>query len=415
MGVAHFVRGIAVGSAVTAAFTVDERSWQRLRSHPAYHTAANQGAKALRTFVDPERAHGLTIRLAKLGLAPVHDPARSLDATARASLKCNVWGKEFASPLGLAAGFDKQAEVIDPVLGMGFSFLEVGGVPPLPQPGNERPRMFRLPEDQAVINRFGLNSEGMDAVEARIIEFKARQAEAKGTSATATTSCMLGQGGIVGVNLAKNTSSTDATADFCEGVRRLGPICDFVVINVSCPNVAWTAQFKNSGGGLKDLIMAAKQERDRSAKGTPLLIKVGPDMSPEARNDMAKVILETGVDGVVVTNTSSLRPDSLQSEHAGEPGGLSGAPIKDAALETLRDMYRLTGGKVPLVGVGGIASAQDAYDRIRAGASLLELYTALVYQGPSLVGEINEGIAELLKRDGFATVAEAVGVDHKSS
>jgi dihydroorotate dehydrogenase len=343
--------------------------------------------------LDPEVAHSVTIKAVKNRFAPIDSENTS------SNLQTTVWGLNFANPIGLAAGFDKQALAMDGLLKLGFGFIEVGGVTPEPQPGNPKPRMFRLPEDKAVINRFGLNSDGQAAVAQRLANFQAKP-----------------HVGIVGVNLAKNTTSDDIIGDYKQGVRNLGGHVDFIVLNVSCPNVAWTSALSKNDDEMAKMVCAVKEERDAHLTGArvpPMLLKLAPNMSDDTKKHMAHVALQCGVDGLVVSNTTSDRADTLQSKHSKETGGLSGAPIKQAALQTLRDMYRLTNGKIPLIGVGGIETGADAYERIRAGASLLEIYTALVYRGPGLVPEIKRELSALLQRDGFNSVAEAVGADVK--
>lgn len=369
--------------------------WSSIRSTSVYwFLADNVGMPVLR-HIDPESAHNLTIKAVKHQLAPV--AAKS--AAERSVLQTTVWGLHFENPIGLAAGFDKQARAMDGLLKLGFGFIEVGGVTPEPQVGNPKPRMFRLPEDKAVINRFGLNSDGQSAVAARLAKFQAQP-----------------HVGIVGVNIAKNTTSEDVIGDYKQGVRNLGGHVDFIVLNVSCPNVAWTSTLSKNDDEMAKMVCGVKEERDAYLIGTkvpPLLIKLAPNMNDDTKKHMAAIALQCGVDGLVVSNTTSDRADTLKSKYSQEKGGLSGPPVKQAALQTLRDMYRLTHGKIPIIGVGGIENGADAYERIRAGASLLEIYTALVYKGPGLLPTMKRELSELLERDGFHSVAEAVGVDVK--
>ena len=304
------------------------------------------------------------------------------------SLKQVLWGRDFPNPIGIAAGFDKDAEAPDALLRLGFGFAETGTVTPRPQAGNPKPRLFRLYEDRAVINRMGFNSQGLEPSLKQL----------------ATRSRV----GIVGVNLGKNRDSTDAAADYLEGVRRVGALADYFVINVSSPNTPGLRDLQRRDI-LEDLLHRLVAARDEAAPGTPLLVKIAPDLSPDERADIAALAGPSGIDGIIIGNTTIARPPSLRSAHAGEQGGLSGAPLFAPSTAVLADIYRLTEGKIPLIGVGGIASADDAYAKIRAGASLVQLYTALVFQGPALVGRIKRGLAELLARNGFASIAEAVG------
>jgi dihydroorotate dehydrogenase len=359
--------------------------WSYIRSSNLYWAFSDKICMPLLRQLDPEVAHQLSIKAVNWDFAPI-------DATKdHQSLQTTVWGIEFPNPIGLAAGFDKQALAMDGLLKLGFGFIEIGGVTPNPQPGNPKPRLFRLSEDQAIINRFGLNSDGQAVVAQRLAEFHNQQAH-----------------GIVGVNLAKNTTSNDLIGDYKKGIKNLGQHVDFIVLNVSCPNVAWTKELSKNGDEMKDMVCAVKKERDSTLAGLtklpPLLMKLAPNMSEQDKEHM---------DGLVVANTTSERPESLQSDNRKETGGLSGLPVKAAALQTLKDMYRLTKGKMPIIGVGGIASGADVYERIRAGASLVEIYTALIYHGPGLLIDIKHDLAELLQRDGFASVHDAVGVDAK--
>jgi dihydroorotate dehydrogenase len=307
------------------------------------------------------------------------------------SLRQTLWGRVFPNPVGVAAGFDKEAQVPDALLRLGFGFAETGTVTPRPQPGNPKPRIFRLYDDGAVINRLGFNSRGLEPTLARL---RARS-----------------RAGIVGVNLGKNKESEDAVADYLEGVRRVGRLADYFVINVSSPNTPGLRDLQRREI-LDDLLRQVVAARDTAAPGTPLLVKIAPDLSPEERADIAMLAPASGIDGIIVANTTITRPPTLRSAAAREPGGLSGRPLFAPSTALLGEIYRLTGGKIPLVGVGGIASAEDAYAKIRAGASLVQLYTALIFTGPALVGRIKRGLGDLLRRDGFSTIGEAIGADH---
>lgn len=342
----------------------------------------------LRKF-DAEKAHGLTIRVLKTGLVP------GRRAVSHPSLEQTLWGLRFPNPVGLAAGFDKNAEVPDAMLGQGFGFVEIGSVTPRPQPGNPRPRMFRLTEDQAVINRMGFNNEGLDAVAARL---QARP-----------------RVGIVGANLGKNKDTEDAASDYEKGAARLAAVSDYMVINVSSPNTPGlrALQGRDQLEGLVGRTRAALDQASAGAKRPPLLLKIAPDLNDEDLADIAAVALSGALDGLIVSNTTIARPESLRSAHAQETGGLSGVPLMAPSTAVLGRMYTLTEGKLPLVGAGGIASAADAYAKIKAGASLVQVYSALVYQGTALVERINMGLVGLLAADGFATIAQAVGAAHR--
>ncbi len=341
-------------------------------------------ARAALFALPAETAHGLTIRGLRAGLGPRMGRAETNDA-----LAIDVFGRRFPNPLGLAAGFDKDARVVAPMLAMGFGFVEVGTLTPRPQPGNPRPRLFRLKEDRAVINRLGFNNGGAAAAAKRLTAFRARDANA-----------------IVGVNIGRNKTSTDAVADYAEAARVLGPLADYLVINVSSPNTPGLRDLQGAGA-MAELVAAVRASRGETAP--PVLVKIAPDLTDGQLADICALARAGGMDGLTVSNTTIERPDTLKSDNRAETGGLSGAPLMERATRLLADAYVEVRGKVPLVGVGGIASAADAYAKIRAGASLVQLYTAMVYEGPGLPGRILAGLVERLKADGFAHIRDAVG------
>jgi dihydroorotate dehydrogenase len=342
---------------------------------------------------EPETAHGLTIKMLKSGLVP---PARGKDDP---GLHTRVWGLDFTNPVGLAAGFDKNAEVVDAMLNQGFGFVEPGSVTPRPQPGNPRPRLFRLVEQRAVINRMGFNNEGLEAFAQRLERRRNAGKRAPG---------------IVGANLGKNKDTVDAADDYVIGVRRLAPLADYLVVNVSSPNTPGlrALQGRDPLRALLERVLEARASCGLT-RNPPLLLKIAPDLTVEDKSDIAAVALESGIDGLIVSNTTIARPDSIPAAMRSEAGGLSGAPLFEASTSVLREIYALTGGKLPIVGVGGVATGGDAYAKIRAGASLVQLYSAMVYAGPAVVHRIRRELAELLRRDGFRSVAEAVGADHR--
>jgi dihydroorotate dehydrogenase len=335
-----------------------------------------------------EGAHRLTLAALGSGLGPLIAGHPKPDPPGLAQ---TLWGRTFANPVGNAAGFDKDAQVPDALLRLGFGFAETGTVTPRPQAGNPKPRIFRLYEDDAVINRLGFNNRGLDQTLARL---RARE-----------------RTGIVGVNLGKNRDTADDVADYLDGVRRVGALADYFVINVSSPNTPGLRDLQRRDI-LGDLLHRVVAARDETTPGTPLLVKIAPDLTDAERADIAALAPQTGIDGIVVANTTIARPSSLRSPQAGEAGGLSGNPLFAPSTALLAEIYKLTHGAIPLIGVGGIASAADAYAKIRAGASLVQLYTALVFHGPALVGRIKRGLADSLRRDGFASIGEAVGADH---
>jgi dihydroorotate dehydrogenase len=341
--------------------------------------------------LDPEKAHGMALSALETGLL------RSDASPQDPRLETALWGRRFPSPIGLAAGFDKDARVPGPLLALGFGFVEVGSVTPRPQPGNPRPRLFRLERDHAVINRMGFNNGGMEAMADRLSKSRPK--------------------GILGINLGKNKDTEDAAADYEKGITRLARFADYLVINVSSPNTPGLRALQGRGP------LEALVGRSRAALNAtlppetrpPLLLKVAPDLTEEDMADIAAVALDggldEGLDGLICTNTTIDRPASLTSAHKGETGGLSGAPLLAPSTTILRRIAELTEGRLPLVGVGGVASGQDAYAKIRAGASLVQFYSAMVYGGPHLVTRITSELADCLRADGFASVTEAVGAD----
>lgn len=337
-------------------------------------------------LLDPETAHGLALRAVTLGLPPLPPPP------ARPRLATTLWGLDFANPLGLAAGFDKDAKAPRQLLKLGFGHVEVGGVTPRPQPGNPKPRLFRLDPDRAVINRMGLNSEGADAVARRL--------------------GMAHPKGVVGVNLGANKDSPDRIADYESCFRRLHGLADYFTVNVSSPNTPGLRDLQ-AVDALRDLFSRLFAARDAltaaGARPTPLLLKLSPDLDPGDAEVIAETALDLGIDGLVIANTTLARPDALLDRQRGEAGGLSGAPLMAPSTALLARLHRHTGGRIPLIGVGGVSSAEDAYAKIQSGASLVQLYTALVFQGPGLVARILTGLDNLLERDGFSSVGDAVG------
>jgi len=329
--------------------------------------------------LDPETAHRATI--ATLKLTPKRRPPDFPD-----SLRTTVAGLDFPSPVGLAAGFDKNAEVPEHMLGLGFGFVEVGTVTPQSQAGNPKPRMFRLAEDRAVINRLGFNSDGQAEAWLRLRH------------------CIHSRG-IIGVNIGANKESGDRVADYAAGVRAMSEVARYLTINISSPNTPGLRQLQDEGA-LRALLEAVSEARETN--GPPIFLKVAPDLGEGEPDQIVRVAIQYGVDAIIVANTTVSRP-ALKSKHASQLGGLSGAPLKPLALKALRDFREASGGQIPLIGVGGIASADDAWERIQAGASLVQLYTAMVYQGPGIARRIARGLAERLKREGFANISEVVG------
>jgi dihydroorotate dehydrogenase len=329
--------------------------------------------------LEAERAHRLTIALLKMrtgtGFTPEPDWTPALETT--------VAGVRFPNPVGLAAGFDKDGEVFSPMLNLGFGFVEIGTLTPHPQAGNLKPRLFRLEQDGAVINRMGFNNEGQKAALTRL-EWRWGN-------------------GVVGVNVGANKDSPDRVADYVSGVRAMAAAADYLTINISSPNTPGLRRLQDQGS-LDELLAAVQQARGKE----PIFLKVAPDLDARDAERIVRAAIDHRIDALIVANTTVSRPH-LRSRHAGEQGGLSGAPLKALALNTLRQFRRASGGAIPLIGVGGIANADDAWERIRAGASLIQLYTAMVYEGPGIARRITSGLAHRLERAGFANIADAVG------
>ena len=342
-----------------------------------------QAALAALRRVDAETAHRLALRALNAGLGPKGGPVTS------AKLATELAGLHLPNPVGIAAGFDKNAEAVAAALAAGPGFIEVGAVTPRPQEGNPPPRLFRLSEDRAIINRLGFNNEGMEAVGERL-------RAARGA-------------GVVGVNVGANKDSEDRSADYVTVLRHLWDAADFFTVNVSSPNTERLRELQGGAalGALIGRVMMAHRELGGEK---PVFLKIAPDLSEPELEVIAGVALEHGLSGIIATNTTISR-EGLTSPLASEAGGLSGRPLFARSTEVLRSVYRLTRGRMPLIGVGGIASAEDAYAKIRAGASAVQLYTAMIYQGISLAGRIARGIESLLAYDGFASVSEAVGAD----
>ena len=338
-------------------------------------------------LLPPEAAHGLAI----WGLE--HGLVRRRRADAWPSLATRLCGLDLPNPLGLAAGFDKNAQGLRGLARLGFGFVEIGTVTPLPQAGNPKPRLFRLAQDRALINRLGFNGEGLERVRARLA-LRRRD------------------WGVIGANIGANRDAADPTLDYVTCLRGLYPLVDYVTVNVSSPNTPGLRRLQH-GRRLETLLAALIDARCELAAGLvkPILLKIAPDLEADEEQAVAETALTAGIDGLIVGNTTLARPEGLRSRHRGEAGGLSGAPLLARSTAQLARMYRLTGGRLPLVGVGGIGSGTDAYAKIRAGAAAVQLYTALIYQGPAVVPRILAELEALLARDGHARIDTAVGGD----
>lgn len=333
----------------------------------------------------PEKAHRAAIRALKLGLSPAC-------AFQDARLTTELAGLSLPNPVGLAAGFDKNAEAYNGALKAGFGFVEIGTVTPKPQKGNPTPRLFRLVEQQAVINRLGFNNEGMEAAAWNL---RART-----------------HGGIIGGNIGKNKDTQDAASDYAAAMRTLYALVDYITVNISSPNTPGLRNLQ-SAESLQPLVRAVHEIRNDLVKAglpkKPIFVKIAPDNDDAALKDISDVALTLKIDGLIVSNTTVGREGVEMNPHAKEQGGLSGKPLFQKSTQVLRHMYQLTEGRIPLIGVGGVSSAEDAYAKIKAGATAVQVYTALIYQGLGLVSHINRGLVKLLERDGFQSIREAIG------
>jgi dihydroorotate dehydrogenase len=336
--------------------------------------------------LDPEDAHRLALRA--LSALPILRLARD-----DPKLRVSAFGLDFPNPVGLAAGFDKNAEVPDAALRLGFGFVEVGTLTPRPQAGNPRPRVFRLPTDEGVINRLGFNNEGVEAARTRL-------------------DARAGRLGIVGVNVGANRDSKDRIADYVTGIERLAPFASYLTVNVSSPNTPGLRQLQ-AGAVLDDLLARAVDARDRAKLRRPLLLKIAPDLSLQELDELVDVARKRRIDGMIVSNTTISRSKELRDPNAREEGGLSGKPLFALSTWMLTETYKRVGGEFPLIGVGGIDSADAAWRKLRAGASLLQLYSGLVYKGFGLVQTIKDGLSERLKKGGHRSIADIVGADVK--
>ncbi|MDB2404937.1 quinone-dependent dihydroorotate dehydrogenase [Alphaproteobacteria bacterium] len=339
-------------------------------------------------LINPETAHNITIKMLKNGI--YFKPLYKDDEI----LKTELWGKKFPNPVGLSAGFDKNGECYNAMLDLGMGFCEIGSVTPLPQEGNPKPRLFRLPKDGAVINRLGFNNLGIDYV------FKQLQKPRRG---------------ILGVNLGKNKTTADPVIDFVKGCKKLSTLADYLVINVSSPNTPGLRKLQGQKE-LTDILSNVQKtiNKECGENSPPLLVKIAPDLNEQGLNDIAQVAKKLKIDGIIISNTTLKRPNNLHHKNTlDEIGGLSGKPLFKKSTQMLAKMYKLTDGEIPLIGVGGISSGEEAYEKICNGASLIQLYSALVYGGAGLITDIKKDLAKILKQNGFESISQAVGIKVK--
>lgn len=344
-------------------------------------------------LLDPEVAHEVTLKMLSYGLGPqFHGPDDPI-------LASKLFDLSFPNIISLGAGLDKQATCMDAFMGFGFGSIELGTVTPLPQPGNPKPRMFRVAKAKALINRFGFNSVGVARFVERMKTWRAMEERTHNP---------------IGINIGKNKATTEDVVDYLIGLEKVAAYADYVTVNISSPNTPGLRALQ-SRERLAALLKSLTDKRDAVRPGLPLLVKIAPDLSDEELADIAAVAQESAIQGLIVSNTTIERPSTLPEAVAQEAGGLSGPLLFDLSTRVLAKMYKLTDGKMPLIGCGGVSSGEEAYAKIRAGASMVQVYTALVFEGPLVVQKIKRDLAALLRRDGFEHVSEAVGADHKEA
>jgi len=341
----------------------------------------------LRPFLfslDPETAHDLAIKSLKFNYLP----SRMFEVEDEQILNTELLGKNFPNPIGLAAGFDKSAEVYNSLLRFGFGFVEVGTVTPLKQFGNSKPRIFRLEEDGALINRLGFNNDGIEIIKKRIKSKKKK--------------------GVLGINIGPNKNTKDQKNDFCLGLKNFFDIADYITINISSPNTEGLRDFHDQEK-LKDLLLALNKIKNENKINIPLLLKISPDIVDNHISEIADVAIKNDISGIILTNTTNSNRDKLMNNFKKEEGGLSGKPLQQISTDMIKKFYKQLNGKIPIIGVGGVNSGKSAYEKITAGASLLQLYTGLVYKGPLLVKNIKKELIQILKSEGLNNIKDAVG------
>ncbi len=338
-------------------------------------------------FLPPELAHSFSIQALKylnLKYDNINDPI----------LSQHILGLDFPNPIGLAAGFDKNAEVISSMFSLGFGFIEVGTITPLPQNGNPKPRVFRLEEDKGIINSLGFNNKGILKAKKNLIKFKSSSNKNR----------------IVGVNLGINKNSTDSINDYLFGIESFCNLANYITINISSPNTVGLRDLQLRGK-IENLIkqVVLKREKIDSLTKIPIFIKISPDLNDDQLRDIALISLANNIDGLIITNTTINRPNNLLSKNKNFKGGLSGKPLFQASNKILKKMYNLTNGQIILIGVGGISSGSDCYEKIKSGASLIQLYSALTFSGPSLISKIKKELVDLIKTDGYKNISDLIG------
>ena len=425
------VRTVVGGAVVVGSLEATTHLPSQGRSSAFYHSLADDlVVPAMRRILGPEEAHKIALKIALF--APTHRPSMKEQ---RLNVQVRLWegdkntnAKVFPNPIGLAAGYDKDGTAIDSLMAMGFGFVEVGSVCLKAQPGNPSPRMFRLIEDEAIINRYGFNSMGSEAVEQHLKDYRNSQLSPEKIGSQETwerkiynflwpSSADGNTSGLLGINLGKNKTSQTPLEDYQKLILRLGPYADYLVINVSCPNISGLRDLQSSES-LEALLKGCQEACDQlahkimGAQKPPLLVKLSPDLSDAQLEDIATVLMKLGIDGIILTNTTTSRVN-LSSLNKVENGGLSGKPLKERSTECIRILYRFTKGTIPIIGVGGVQNGRDAYEKLRAGASLVQVYSGMIYEGPGMISKIRDEVAELMLQNGQRDLqSEVIGVEH---
>ena len=341
----------------------------------------------LRPFLfklDPETTHDLAIKSLKFNYLP----RKMFEVEDEQILNIELLGKNFPNPIGLAAGFDKSGEVYNSLLKFGFGFIEIGTVTPLKQFGNPKPRIFRLEDDSALINRLGFNNDGIEIIKNRIKSEKKK--------------------GVLGINIGPNKNTKDQKNDFCLGLKNFFDIADYITVNISSPNTDGLRDFHDRGK-LEDLLLALNKIKSENKINIPLLLKISPDIKDNQISEIAVSAIKNDISGIILTNTTNSNKDKLISDFKKEEGGLSGEPLQQISTNMIKKFYKQLNGKIPIIGVGGVNSGKSAYEKIIAGASLLQLYTGLVYKGPSIVKNIKKELIQILKVEGLNNIKDAIG------
>lgn len=346
--------------------------------------------------LEPEKAHRMTLKIMKSGLMPVPPRIKASE------LEQQLWGLTFPNPVGLAAGFDKNGEVIGPSLALGFGFTEAGTVTPRPQSGNPAPRVFRDVGSKSIINRMGFPNDGLAVFDENFERFKHDDVPPPG---------------VVGINIGMNKDQKDPAADYITLIKHFAKKVDYLTVNISSPNTPGlrSLQEQDTLRALLSQLMTALNNASGEFPPPPLLVKLAPDLTEEQQEQIAGVLMETGVNGVVLTNTTLARPESLPESFRSHPGGLSGPHLRQPSTQIIRNFYKLTKGRLPIIGVGGISNGKHAYEKIRAGASLVQLYTGLIYRGPEVAHMICRELMAYMRRDGLSHISRAVGADHRDN